>query len=311
MTVHLESREAAAPGRGAPYGASADAIQYHYDIGNAFLALAQERGRNYSCAMYEEGDTHEQAQIRKLDYHIAQIRARGAARVLDIGCGWGALLDRLVTTAGVKQAVGLTLSNEQIRYIGEQYPHPNVDVLLRNWQDYEPEAPFDGIISLGAFEHFAKIDEDKVQAYRHFFRKCHDFLKPGGRLSLQTMGYGDVPRERRHSDLFIAREVFPESDLPYLADIVRACEMLFEVELVRNDRHDYVKTMRAWFENLRAHRREALELAPLNVVERYERLYRTMSYSFDLGAFVLYRITFRRIEPNRIDAGTQHRAALA
>ncbi len=60
-----------------------------------------------------------------------------------------------------------------------------------------------------------------------------------------------------------------------------------------------------------ANRREALELAPLNVVERYERLYRTMSYSFDLGAFVLYRITFRRIEPNRIDAGTQHRAALA
>ncbi|MET5020733.1 class I SAM-dependent methyltransferase, partial [Burkholderia pseudomallei] len=80
-------------------------------------------------------------------------RARGAARVLDIGCGWWALLDRLVTTAGVKQAVGLTLSNAQIRYIGEQYPHPNVDVLLRNCQDYEPEEPFDGIISLGAFEH--------------------------------------------------------------------------------------------------------------------------------------------------------------
>ncbi|MET5115519.1 class I SAM-dependent methyltransferase, partial [Burkholderia pseudomallei] len=87
----------------------------------------------------------------------------------------------LVTTAGVKQAVGLTLSNEQIRYSGEQYPHPNVDVLLRTWQDYEPEEPFDGIISLGAFEHFAKFDEDKVQAYREFFRKCHDFLKPGGR----------------------------------------------------------------------------------------------------------------------------------
>ncbi|KVU29194.1 cyclopropane-fatty-acyl-phospholipid synthase [Burkholderia ubonensis] len=308
MTVQIQ--DAGAPVREVPYGASADAIQYHYDIGNAFLALAQESGRNYSCAMYEPGDTHEQAQIRKLDYHIAQIRARGAARVLDIGCGWGALLDRLVTVAGVQEAVGLTLSNEQLKYIGERYQHPGIDVMLRNWQDYEPEQPFDGIISLGAFEHFAKIDEDKVEAYRHFFRKCHAFLKPGGRMSLQTMGYGDVPRDARHTDLFIAREVFPESDLPYLADIVRASEMLFEVELVRNDRHDYVKTMRAWFENLRAHRREALELAPLDVVERYERLYRTMSYSFDLGAFVLYRITFRRIEPTRIHAISPRAAAV-
>ncbi|MBW5286835.1 class I SAM-dependent methyltransferase [Burkholderia gladioli] len=282
------------------FGASAQAIQYHYDIGNAFLALAQEGGRNYSCAMYRDGDTHEEAQIRKLDYHIDQIRAHGAARVLDIGCGWGSLLNRLVTVAGVGQAVGLTLSNEQISHIRDSYRHPGIEVLLRNWQDFRPDEPFDGIISLGAFEHFAKIDEDKLEVYRLYFERCHAFLKPGARMSLQTMGYGDVPRDRQHTDLFIAREVFPESDLPYLADIVRASEMLFEVELVRNDRHDYTRTMRAWFENLRANRERALALAPLHVIERYERMYRTMSYSFDLGAFALYRITFRRVEPNRL-----------
>jgi cyclopropane-fatty-acyl-phospholipid synthase len=75
--------------------------------------------------------------------------------------------------------------------------------------------------------------------------------------------------------------------------------MLFEVEYLRNDRHDYVKTMRAWFDKLRANRDNAIKLRPLEVIERYERLYRTMSYSFDLGAFYLYRITFRRIDPNR------------
>ena len=309
MTPEFESAEALIEGSGQAYGASPEAIQYHYDIGNEFLALAQEGGRNYSCAMFEADDTHEQAQIRKLDYHIGQIRAQNAQRVLDIGCGWGALLDRLVTVAGVTEAVGLTLSKEQIKYIDEHYAHPNVEVRLENWQDYTPDKPFDGIISVGAFEHFAKMNEDKIEAYRHFFRKCHDFLKPGGRLSLQTMGYGDVPRDKVHSELFIAREVFPESDLPYLADIVRAAEMLFEVELVRNDRHDYTKTMRAWFTNLRAHRSEALRLAPIEVVERYERLYRTMSYSFDLGAFALYRITFRRIQPDRLLSGAQAKPA--
>ena len=260
------------------YGASKDSIQYHYDIGNDFLALAQEETRTYSAAMWEEGDTHEQAQIRKLDYHIAQIRAEGAERILDIGCGWGPLLKRLVVN---------------------QIALPQIEVRLENWQDYRPDAPFDGIISLGAFEHFAKIDEDKIEAYRRYFERCYQFLKPGGRMSLQTMAYGDVPRDRKHKDLFIAREVFPESDLPRLADITRACEMLFEVEYLRNDRHDYVKTMRAWFDKLRQNRDKALKLRPLEVIERYERLYRTMSYSFDLGAFHLYRITFRRIDPNR------------
>lgn len=281
------------------YGASKESIQYHYDIGNDFLALAQEETRTYSSAMWEDGDTHEQAQLRKLDYHIGQIRGKDADRVLDIGCGWGSLLKRLVDNHGVKRAVGLTLSEEQMRYINEAIARPQIEVLLQNWQDYEPGEPFDGIISLGAFEHFAKIEEDKIDSYRHFFERCYQFLKPGGRMSLQTMAYGDVPRERTHKDLFIAREVFPESDLPRLADITRACEMLFEVEYLRNDRHDYVKTMRAWFEKLRANREQALKLVPLEVVERYERLYRTMSYSFDLGAFHLYRITFRRIEPNR------------
>jgi len=284
-------------------GASADAIQFHYDIGNDFLALAQEAGRNYSCAMWRENDTHETAQLRKLDYHVEQIRGQGAARVLDIGCGWGSLLHRLVDVHGVRRAVGLTLAKEQVTFIGDTYPDPRIEVRLQNWQDYAADEPFDGIISLGAFEHFAKIEEDKVDSYRVFFRKCHEFLKPGGRLSLQTMGYGDVPRERKHSDLFIAREVFPESDLPRLADICLASEMLFEIEYVRNDRHDYVKTMRAWFNNLRANRDKALKLVPPEVVDRYERLYRTMSYSFDLGAFTLYRITFRRIDQNRLGDG--------
>ncbi|MDC0708305.1 class I SAM-dependent methyltransferase [Stigmatella sp. ncwal1] len=286
-------------GAQAQVGASKESIQYHYDIGNDFLALAQEETRTYSSAMWEEGDTHEQAQIRKLDYHIGQIRAKGAERVLDIGCGWGSLVKRLAANHGVKQVVGLTLSQEQKRYIHQAINLPQIEVRLENWQDYQPSEPFDGIISLGAFEHFAKIDEDKIEAYRRYFKRCYDFLKPGGRMSLQTMAYGDVPRDRKHKDLFIAREVFPESDLPYLADIVRSSEMLFEVEFMRNDRHDYVKTMRAWFENLRSNREKALKLVPLEVIERYERMYRTMSYSFDLGAFHLYRITFRRIEPNR------------
>ena len=77
-------------------GASKTAISFHYDLGNEFFRLFLDRECCYSCAMYEkESDSLEAAQQRKLEYHIQQACADGAARVLDIGCGWGALQKQL------------------------------------------------------------------------------------------------------------------------------------------------------------------------------------------------------------------------
>jgi cyclopropane-fatty-acyl-phospholipid synthase len=121
-------------------------------------------------------------------------------------------------------------------------------------------------------------------------------LTPGGRLSLQTMAYGDIPRDRPLRDRFVVDEIFPESELPRLADIARAAEMELEIEQVRNDRGDYVKTMRTWFDRLRARRAEAVAVSDEEVVARYERYLRLFAYSFELGAFTLLRLTMRRID---------------
>src|SRR5260370_1510406 len=90
-------------------GASKAAISFHYDLGNEFFRLFLDREWCYSCAMYDqEPDTFEAAQQRKLEYHIQQARADGAARVLDIGCGWGALQKKLVQDPQLQVAVRLT-----------------------------------------------------------------------------------------------------------------------------------------------------------------------------------------------------------
>ncbi len=279
-------------------GASAEAIQHHYDVGNAFYRLWLDPRLLYSCALYEEGDDLETAQVRKLDYHIRESAAAGKERVLDIGCGWGALLNRMVSAHGVREAVGLTLSQEQLDYV-RATARPEVKVRLEPWQEHQPDAPYDAIVSVGAFEHFADLEQtpaEKIEGYRHFFRTCHKFLKPGGKISLQTMAYGDMPRDRKHSDLFIAEEIFPESDLPRLADIALAAEGIFQIELVHNHNQMYARSMREWFDNLRANRAEAVALVGEEVVKRYERYLRTFSYSFELGAFLLYRITLRRLD---------------
>jgi cyclopropane-fatty-acyl-phospholipid synthase len=279
-------------------GAGSSAIRHHYDVGNDFWRIWLDSTMSYSCAMWEDPDDLERAQRRKLDFHVDQARAAGAARVLDVGCGWGAMLMHLVGSYGVKHAVGLTLSDAQADYLRAIAPD-NVELCVGSWSDYEPPEPFDAIISVGAFEHFARqglSPEEQIEAYRRFFRSCRNWLKPGGRLALQTIAYGDIPRDRQLRDRFIVDDVFPESELPRLADIARAAEMELEIEKVRNDRGDYVKTLRAWFDRLRARRADAVAVSSEEVVARTERYLRTFAYSFELGAFTLLRLTMRRID---------------
>lgn len=286
-------------------GASADAIQYHYDVGNEFYKLWLDRTMTYSGALWEDGEGTpdlEKAQWRKIDYHIDQAGAAGADRVLDVGCGWGTMLKRVVER-GAKHGVGLTLSDAQaqvVRRIAEA--DPRIEVHLESWSDYSPAEPFDAIVSIGAFEHFAKLemtDAERIAGYRAFFERCRGWLKKGGRLSLQTIAYGDLQRGKIYDDPFIATEIFPESDLPKLHEIAAAADGVLEVVRLRNDREHYARTSRAWFDNLRANRDQAVALVGEDVVKRYERFHRTFSYSFELGGFYLYRITFRRIEPPR------------
>ena len=280
-------------------GAGSGAIRHHYDVGNDFWKVWLDPTMSYSCAMWADPtEDLETAQRRKLDFHTEQARAAGAARVLDIGCGWGAQLMHMVGSQGVKNAVGLTLSDAQAEYLRALAPS-NVEVLVRNWSDYEPTEPFDAIISVGAFEHFARQGlsaEEQVEAYRRFFGACRNWLKPGGRLSLQTIAYGDIPRDRPLRDRFIVDEIFPESELPRLADIARAAEMELEIERVTNDRDDYVKTLRSWLGRIKERRDDAIAASSEETVARYERYLRMFAYSMELGAFTLLRLTMRRID---------------
>src|SRR5712692_2932993 len=143
-------------------GASSAAIQSHYDIGNDFYRLWLDRDLNYSAAMWEPDDTLDSAQLRKVDYHISQARAEGATRVLDVGCGWGAMLRRLVETRGVRWAVGLTLSNAQASWT-RALGNPQIEVQVESWSDHHPTGPYDAIISIGAFEHFAKLEASEAE----------------------------------------------------------------------------------------------------------------------------------------------------
>jgi len=270
---------------------AAAAIRHHYDVGNAFFGLWLDRTMTYSCALPDGvADTLEAAQERKLRLHLDAVRADQAKSVLDVGCGWGSALERLVHDRGVRRAVGLTLSAEQAAYIRSRAV-PGVEVRIEDWARYQPDSQFDGILSVGAFEHFARprdTRDEKIGVYRGFFERCRGWLTEGGALSLQTIAYGNMTSQ--DASRFIQEEIFPDAELPTLAEITTAAEGLFEVRSVSNGRLDYAWTCEQWALRLRRRREEAAQLVGAELVTRYERYLRLSALGFRMGKICLLRI---------------------
>ncbi|CAM5278599.1 Class I SAM-dependent methyltransferase OS=Streptomyces alboniger OX=132473 GN=CP975_14210 PE=3 SV=1 [Streptomyces alboniger] len=260
-------------------GATAESIRHHYDVSNEFFALWLDADLTYTCALWDDSDADEPletAQKRKLDHLIEGARAPGVRRVLDVGCGWGSLLERLVVKYGVERAVGLTLSDSQAEKVRAAAP-PRTEVRVENWLDHRPDEPYDAIISIGAFEHFARTGlsrAERIAAYREFFDRCRAWLPAGGRIALQTNIKGNNVRMDKQTvrDLmFIIDIIFPESEIPALSEVIESSEKKFDVVSLRNDPDHYSRTCREWLNRLRARRAEAVRVAGEETVANYER----------------------------------------
>lgn len=281
-------------------GASAAAIRHHYDAGEDFYRLWLDPTLTYSCALWAEGRTLEEAQVAKIDHLLTAARAHGVHRLLDVGCGWGSVLRRAVETYGVGHAVGLTLSQAQAEWVTAQRD-ARYEARLEGWADHEVDVPYDAVVSIGAMEHFARLGltaAEKIDAYREFFERCHSMSAPGSWMALQVIARGDAqPDARTMRDLiFIAREIFPESDLPRPIEILEASRGWYEPVVMRNDREHYARTCREWAQRLHAVRADAVAASSEQVVARYERYLPAGARLFEEGHTLLLRFALRRCD---------------
>jgi len=277
------------------FGGSAAAIRHHYDVGNDFYSAWLDPTMTYSSAMWDglaPDAPLEEAQHRKLAYHAGSVGAGSGMRILDVGCGWGGMMRKLRSDYDVAECVGLTLSEEQHAYI-EQLGIPGIGATISNWHDYRPDRPFDGVISVGAFEHFAhpqqSVDERR-EVYRQFFQSCRDWTDGKGRLSLQTIAYGRMSPE--DANPFIANEIFPAAELPTLEDIVVASNGIFRIERLRDDGLDYARTCELWSQKLRQAVRSGVLDPQEHPVDKYSRYLRMSAAGFRMRKIALLRIAF-------------------
>lgn len=282
-------------------GGNAAAIQHHYDVSNRFYQLWLDSSMTYSAGLWPENvlnDDLEQAQIRKIDWHLAAAGAQPASSprmLLDIGCGWGALMRQHTRQQPGNKAVGLTLSHEQYEHITD-LNQANIAVREESWIDHQPTTAYDGIVSIGAFEHFAQPETsaaEKVDVYREFFSRCQQWLKPKGKLSLQTIAYGSL--SAKDKNVFTQTEIFPDSELPRPGEIFLAADGIFEVVTYRNDRLHYGKTCDLWLANLRHHRETIEQEFGTALYQKYEKYLKLAVAGFYFGQILLLRFEMKSL----------------
>ena len=282
-------------------GASRDAITYHYDIGREIYSLILAPLLVYSAACWlvngRPAASLEEAQMNKLNYHLDAAGVGQGSRLLDIGCGWGGLIRTASEHRKISHATGLTLSEDQFDHL-RGMALPATDVHLASYENFEPAQRYDAIVSIGAFEHFVRPGMSQAQRlgiYRQFFNQAASWLAPGGRLSLQTIYWAGIDRD--YAEAIVPVDVFPESDLPFLAEIFESSRMSFEPIHMTTGADDYTRTLMEWLKRLKARRASIEALAPDRELFRFfEDYFRTSIVGFRKRRIGLCRVAFRRLD---------------
>ena len=226
-------------------------IQYHYDVSNDFYRLWLDPNMVYSCAYFEHGNEDlATAQLKKIDHILTKIRLQPDQTLLDIGCGWGALVLRAAQKFGAR-CVGITLSQNQFDLATERVKAAGLtDRIEIRLQDYRDTAgQFDRITSVGMFEHVGKAN---LPAY---FGRIRDLLADDGvamnhGITSTDPHSGEVPMD---GSGFMDRYVFPQGELPHIGMVLQTLQQGglegFDVELLR--RH-YAQTLFHWANNFEA-----------------------------------------------------------
>ena len=214
-------------------------IHAHYDLGNAFYGLWLDETMNYSSALFERPDQDMVlAQHAKVRRALRMVGARPGQRVLEIGCGWGALAEKAVTAFGV-DLTGVTLSTEQLAFA--QQRNPSADLRLQDYRDIRDE-PFDAICSIEMVEAVGR------EYWDTYFGTVARLLKPGGRACIQSITIRDDLFDRYVAGTdFIQQYIFPGGCLPSPSQFRAAAERAgLQVVDQFHFGPDYAQTLRVW-----------------------------------------------------------------
>ena len=298
------------------------AVTHHYDVSNRFYEMVLGPSMTYSCAVFASPeDTLELAQARKVDLVARKLDLKPGSRLLDVGCGWGAMGIHAARNYGA-QVVGVTLSEPQRRYATEQARLAGVSDLVEfRLQDFRDvtDGPFDAVCSIGMAEHVGR------RSLPRYTQVIWDQLRPGGLFLNHAIGrpvaVGDDPKPSKGAvasrqvqvalgmrgpsktmSPFINRYVFPDGELHEVGTLVSMFQSHgFEVRHLESLREHYAMTLRRWVDNLVKRFDEAIE----EVGAERARAWRLYMAGSAVG-FERHHLEIHQILSVRPDEGQSH-----
>jgi cyclopropane-fatty-acyl-phospholipid synthase len=259
-------------------------ISRHYDVGNEFYKLWLDRRMIYSCAYFRNGSEDiDTAQQQKLDHICRKLLLSPGERLLDIGCGWGGLLQWAAREYGIR-GVGITLSERQCCRARETMNSAGladrIEIRFQHYLDIEDVHGFDKIVSVGMYEHVG------LRNLPSYFRTVARLLRPGGAFLNHGIISTDPdgrPRGPPGGD-FINRHVFPGGAVPPLSRVLTELSRAgLEFADAEDLRPHYALTLQHWSQRLEARRDEATEAAGPEVFRTWRVFLPGMAYAFDRG----------------------------
>jgi len=243
-------------------------IAAHYDLGNDFYRLWLDCSMSYSSAVFAAPhDTLDDAQQRKLDRIVALLDNPEGADVLEIGFGWGGVLERLIGAHRCRMT-GLTLSTEQLVFSRARLDRLGLsessDLRLQDYRDVEGQ--FDRVVSIEMLE---AVGERYWPVYFDKLRAC---LKSGGTCVLQVITIDEARfNDYRSNPDFIQAYIFPGGMLPTKTAVHAAASAAgFMLGAEESFGLSYARTLREWRKRFLA---KAAEISALGLDERFRRMW--------------------------------------
>jgi cyclopropane-fatty-acyl-phospholipid synthase len=269
-----------------------------YDVGNEFFSYMLGKSMLYTCAFFKNKQSSlDEAQSHKLDVIIQKLQPSSEHKVLDIGCGWGTLLNEIHKRHG-SEVRGIALAQKQIQFCKEKHPFGTFDYL--DYRDLKEENHYDRVVSVGMMEHIGK------EYLQNFFDIVKKVLKPNGRallhLIIKGSGYDESKIEKDQVS-YGYKHIIPVAYFPTDQELVQGIYKTKKLRVIHQEKFGvhYAETNRRWAQNILNHANEIQKIHPKEIISSYEYTWASMSAAFSCGFLDLFQIVVEK-SPLSLDA---------
>jgi len=295
----LISRRLLGSGLDQSLAASARSAQHHYDVGNEFYELWLDERMLYTCAYFPTASTGlEEAQVAKMDHVCRKLALRPGDRVIEAGCGWGALALHMARSCGARVRA-YNVSREQTLYAREQAEKQGlaerVDFIEDDYRHITGRC--DAFVSVGMLEHVGLAHYGELGSV---IDRC---LEPEGRGLIHSIGRSRSQRVNR----WIEKRIFPNARPPTLGEMMAIFEPHdFAVLDVENLRLHYAVTAEHWLRRFERNRRRVVELVGEERARTWHIYLTGTVATFRVSSMQLFQVVFTRASNDRIPRTRAH-----